>query len=86
MGIEKIVRAVMVGFFLSIASLIGLGWKAYGKMDEMRSSVKKEIKQEMIEIRNRDMDWIQSRFNSLEYMYSGRVVSPQKKFEGDKTE
>lgn len=82
---EKLVRAIMVGFVVSVATLIGLGWQAYGKMDEMRASVKSEIKKEMVEIRNRDMEWIQSRFNTIELMSVGKIVSPQKDFDG-KTE
>lgn len=78
---EKFFRAAMVGFFLSVASLIGIGWKAYGHINDMGKNIKAEVKREMVEIRNRDMEWIQSRFNSLEMLYAGKVISKQKQFQ-----
>jgi hypothetical protein len=61
--------------FLSVTTLIGVGWRAYGKMDEMRSSVKSEVKKEMIDIRNRDMEHLNNRFNTIEILIAGKVVT-----------
>jgi hypothetical protein len=72
---EKLIRSIMVGFVLSVTTLIGVGWRAYGKMDEMRSSVKSEVKKEMIDIRNRDMEHLNNRFNTIEILIAGKVVT-----------
>jgi hypothetical protein len=81
---EKYIRAVIVGFFLSCSALIGLGWRAYAKIDNIRAEVKSEIKKEMVEIRNRDMEHIQNRFNTLETLIAGKVISKQVNYEAEK--
>lgn len=80
---EKIIRALLVGFIVSVATMISLGWKAYGEINDMGKIIKAEVKKEMMEVRGNDMEWIQSRFNSLEMLYAGKVISHQKQFSED---
>ena len=83
--IEKIVRALIVGIVLACGTLIGFGWKAYAEMNSMGKAIKEEIKKEMMEVRRLDMEHIQGRFNTLEVLIAGKVISPQKQFTEDET-
>lgn len=73
--LDKLVRAVLVGLVVAVATLIGYGWKAYATMNAMGKEIKKEVKAEMLEIRNRDMEYIRDRFDTVERLMSGRVVT-----------
>lgn len=74
---EKIIRTLIVGVVLAAASLIGFGWKAYGKFDTMGKEIKKEVKEEMLEVRNRDMDYLEKRFNTVEKLMVGKVITQE---------
>jgi hypothetical protein len=72
---EKLIRTLMIGFVLATGTLISLGWKAYAEINSIRKEVKQEIKEEMIEVRNRDMEYLNNRFNTIEILVSGRIVT-----------
>jgi tRNA 2-selenouridine synthase SelU len=72
---DKIVRALLIGLVLASATLISLGWTAYGEINAVGKTVKKEVKEEMMEIRNNDMQWIDKRFNTIEKLMVGKVVT-----------
>lgn len=71
---EKLLRVLIVGLFSAVVTLVGFGWKAYGTMDDMGKEIKKEVKAEMLEIRNRDMEYVRDRFDTVEKLMVGRVV------------
>lgn len=80
---EKAIRGFMVGSVLAVIALVGAGWKAYGEINSMGKSIKAEVKQEMMEVRRSDMEYVQNRFNTLEKFMVGKVISEQKKFEDE---
>lgn len=75
--LEKLVRAVLVGLVVAVATLIGLGWRAYGTMNAMGREIKREVKSEMLEIRNRDMEYVRDRFDMVEKLMVGKVMFRQ---------
>lgn len=72
---DKLIRALLVGLVVAAGTLISLGWNAYSKMDTMGKDMKKEVKQEMMEVRNNDMQWIDKRFNTIEQLMVGKIVT-----------
>jgi len=72
---EKIIRALMVGFVLSVGALITLGYNASAEMNDMGKKIKAEVKAEMVEIRNRDMEYLNHRFNLVETVMTGKVIN-----------
>jgi hypothetical protein len=73
--IDKFVRSIVVGLVVASATLVGFGWKAYSRVSEMGKEIKAEVKAEMVEIRNRDMEYIGARFDLVEKIVAGRVVN-----------
>jgi len=55
-------------FMGAIAFLIGLGWAAYASIYLIVDAKGKEIKSEVREIRNIDMDHINKRFDRIEIL------------------
>lgn len=70
------VKAAIATLFLAAVSLVTLGWNVYARFDGMKKDIKFEVRTEMIEIRNRDVKWMQGRFNTLEKITVGKVVTP----------
>jgi hypothetical protein len=72
---DKLIRNLLLTVVVASFSLVGYGWKLYAKVDEKTKSIKEEIKAEMVEIRNRDMEYINQRMNGLEIITAGRIVN-----------
>lgn len=73
--IEKIVRGLIIGIIVAVATLIGFGWKAYGEINAMNKATKKEVKEELMEIRDRDMGYMRDRFDTIEKLMVGKVIT-----------
>jgi hypothetical protein len=73
---DKFFRSLLVGLVVASATLVGFGWNAYSKINNMGKDIKKEIKQEMMDVRNSDMVWIDKRFDTVEKLMVGKVITP----------
>ena len=81
---RNIIITLALGIIAIAGSLISAGWNANGAINDMGKKLRDEVKKEMMEVRRNDMEHIQNRFNTIEILMTGKIVSKQKNFEEEK--